>query len=71
MSSKGGLYVGLRERFPNSKERRALTDICDHEGLHKACAECQERIDEILAIVGPIVRDRVGDARWSEKNYQY
>lgn len=63
MAKKKGLYVGTQDRFPTAAERRRLADLCEHEGLHKACADCSKTIEQVIEIVGPMMKDRIFTAK--------
>lgn len=39
-------------------EREAVTDICTHEGLGKACDRCWDTISDALIALAPFVAER-------------
>lgn len=39
-------------------EREAVTDICTHEGLGKACDRCRDTISDALTTLAPFVAER-------------
>lgn len=43
-------------------EQSRFTDICDHEGLGKACAGCRDRIEIFLDAIEPMVLNLIVDA---------
>lgn len=50
------------QKWPTDAERRAVTDLCPHAPLHKACEPCSDTVETVLGVLAVHVARREREA---------